>query len=82
MLPALGLWMCLVSTPPLPNPHISLSTSPSLSRRLRTRVSQGLWKENFDNLDSGLKSRDITLPTKVHIVRAVVFPVIMHGCEN
>uniref|UniRef100_A0A8B9XLP0 RNA-directed DNA polymerase n=1 Tax=Bos mutus grunniens TaxID=30521 RepID=A0A8B9XLP0_BOSMU len=34
------------------------------------------------NLDSILKSRDITLPTKVHVVRAMVFPVIMYGCEN
>ena len=34
------------------------------------------------NLDSILKSRDITLPTKVHLVKAMVFPVIMHGCEN
>ena len=34
------------------------------------------------NLDSVLKSRDITLPTKVHIVKAVVFPVVTHGCES
>ena len=34
------------------------------------------------NLDSILKSRDITLPTKVHLVKAMVFPVIMYGCEN
>ena len=33
-------------------------------------------------LDSILKSRDITLPTKVHIVKAMVFPVVIHGCEN
>ena len=33
------------------------------------------------NLDSILKSRDITLPTKVHLVKAMVFPVVMHGCE-
>jgi len=33
-------------------------------------------------LDSILKSRDITLPTKVHIVKAVVFPVVMYGCES
>ena len=33
-------------------------------------------------LDSILKSRDITLPTKVHIVRAIVFPVVMYGCES
>ena len=34
------------------------------------------------NLDSVLKSRDITLPTKVRVVKAVVFPVVMYGCEN
>ena len=39
-------------------------------------------KEVMTNLDSILKSRDITLMTKVHIVKAVVFPVIMYGCES
>ena len=34
------------------------------------------------NLDSILKSRDITLPTKVHVVKAMVFPVVMYGCES
>ena len=34
------------------------------------------------NLDSVLKSRDITLPTKVHIVKAMVFPVVNYGCEH
>ena len=34
------------------------------------------------NLDSILKSRDITLPTKVHLVKATVFPVVMYGCES
>ena len=34
------------------------------------------------NLDSILKSRDITLPTKVHLVKAMVFPVVMYGCES
>ena len=34
------------------------------------------------NLDSKLKSRDITLPTKVHRVKAMVFPVVMYGCES
>ena len=34
------------------------------------------------NLDSILKSRDITLPTKVHLVKAMVFPVVVHGCES
>ena len=34
------------------------------------------------NLDSILKIRDITLPTKVHLVKAIVFPLVMHGCES
>ena len=34
------------------------------------------------NLDSILNSRDITLPTKVHLVKAMVFPVVMYGCES
>ena len=34
------------------------------------------------NLDSTLKSRDITLPTKVHLVKIMVFPVVMYGCES
>ena len=34
------------------------------------------------NLDSIFKSRDITLPTKVHLVKAMVFPVVMNGCES
>ena len=34
------------------------------------------------NLDSILKSRDITLPTNVHLVKAIVFPVVMYGCES
>ena len=36
----------------------------------------------MSNLDSILKSRDITLPTKVHLVKAMVFPVVMYGCES
>ena len=41
-----------------------------------------LGRKVVTNLDSILKSRDITLPTKVHLVQAVVFPVIMYGCES
>ena len=41
-----------------------------------------LGKTVMTNLDSILKSRDITLPTKVHLVKAMVFPVVMYGCEN
>ena len=41
-----------------------------------------LWRKIMTNLDSILKSRDITLSTKVHLVKAMVFPVVMYGCES
>ena len=41
-----------------------------------------LGRKVMTNLDSILKSRDFTLPTKVHVVKAMVFPVVMYGCEN
>ena len=41
-----------------------------------------LARKAMSNLDSILKSRDIILPTKVHVVKAMVFPVVMYGCEN
>ena len=41
-----------------------------------------LGRKVMTNLDSLFKSRDITLPTKVHLVKAVVFPVVMYGCES
>ena len=41
-----------------------------------------LGRKAMTNLDSILKSGDITLPTKVHLVKAMVFPVVMYGCES
>ena len=41
-----------------------------------------LGRKAVTNIDSILKSRDITLPTKVHIIKAMVFPVVMYGCES
>ena len=41
-----------------------------------------LGRKAMTNLDSVLKSRDVTLPTKVHLVKAMVFPVVMYGCES
>ena len=41
-----------------------------------------LGRKAMTNLDSILKSRDITLPTKVHLVKAMVFPVVIYGCES
>ena len=42
----------------------------------------GSWKESYDNLEGVLKSRDITFPTKVCIVKAIVFPVVVYRCES
>ena len=41
-----------------------------------------LYRKDMTNLESVLKSRNFTLPTKVHIVKAMVFPVVMYGCES
>ena len=41
-----------------------------------------LGRKAMTNLDSILRSKDITLPTKVHLVKAMVFPVVMYGCES
>ena len=50
------------------------------SHEIKRRLLLG--REVMANLDSILKSRDITLPTKVHLVKAMVFPVVMYGCES
>ena len=50
------------------------------SHEMKRRLLLG--RKVMTNLDSILKSRDITLPTKVHLVKAVVFPVVMYGCES
>ena len=50
------------------------------SHEIRRRLLLG--RKATTNLDSILKSRDITLPTKVHLVKAMVFPVVMYGCES
>ena len=50
------------------------------SHEIKRHLSLG--RQVMTNLDSILKSRDITLPTKVHLVKAMVFPVIMYGCES
>ena len=45
-------------------------------------IKKLLGRKVMTNLDSIFKSRDITLPTKVHLVKAMVFPVVMYGCES
>ena len=50
------------------------------SHEIKRRLLLG--RKVVTNLDSILKNRDITLPTKVHLVKALVFPVVMYGCES
>ena len=50
------------------------------SHKIKSRLLLG--RKAMTNLDSILKSRDITLPIKVHLVKAMVFPVVMYGCES
>ena len=50
------------------------------SHEIKRRLLLG--RKLMTNIDSILKSRDITLPTKVHLVKAMVFPVVMYGCES
>ena len=50
--------------------------------RLEIKGRLLLGRKTMTNLDSILKSRDITLSTKVHLVKAMVFPVVMYGCES
>ena len=62
----------------------------STSRRKKSKIIKFLRNKRclvferkaMTNLDSILKSRDITVPKKVHIVKTIVFPVVMYGCEN
>ena len=46
------------------------------------KLKDAPWKKTYDHLDSMLKRRDISLPTKVHIIKAMVFSVVMYGCES
>ena len=57
-----------------------ISTDGDRSHEIKKRLLLG--KKVMTNLDSIFKSRDITLPTKVHLVKAKVFPVVIYGCEN
>ena len=50
------------------------------SHEIKRRLFLG--RKVMTNLESVLKNRDITLPTKVHLVKAMVFPVVMYGCES
>ena len=60
--------------------NIKITTDGDCSHEIKRRLLLG--RKVMSNLDSILKSRDITLPTKVHLVKTMVFPVVMHGCES
>ena len=57
-----------------------ITTDGDCSHEIKRRILLG--RKVMTNLDSIFKSRDITLPTKVHLVKAMVFPVVMYGCES
>ena len=57
-----------------------ITTDGDCSHEIKRHLLLG--KKVITNLDSIFKSRDITLPTKVHLVKAMVFPVVMYGCES
>ena len=57
-----------------------ITTDGDCSHEIKKRLLLG--RKVMTNLDSIFKSRDITLPTKVHLVKAKVFPVVMYGCES
>ena len=57
-----------------------ISANGDCSHKIKRHLLLG--RKAMTNLDSTLKSRDITLPTNVHLVKAMVFPVVMYGCES
>ena len=57
-----------------------ITTDGDCSHEIKRRLLLG--RKVMTNLDSIFKSRDITLPTKVHLVKAMVFPVVIYGCES
>ena len=57
-----------------------ITTDGDCSHEIKRRLLLG--RKVMTNLDSIFKSRDITLPTKVHLVKVMVFPVVMYGCES
>ena len=59
---------------------VQITADGECSHEIKTRLLLG--RKVMTNLDSILKSRDITLSTKVHLVNTMVFPVVMYGCES
>ena len=59
---------------------LKITADGDCSHEIKRRLLLG--RKVMTNLDSLLKSRDITLPVKVHVVKAMIFPVVMYGCES
>ena len=60
--------------------RLQITADGDCSHEIKRRLLLG--RKAMTNLDSILKSRDITLPTKISLVKAMVFPVVMYGCES
>ena len=60
--------------------HSKITADGDCSHEIKRRLLLG--RKVMTNPDSILKSRDITVPTKVHLIKAIVFPVVMYGCES
>ena len=59
--------------------HPKITVDGDCSHEIKTFAP---WKKSYDQPRQHIKSRDITLPTKAHLVKAMVFPVVMYGCES
>ena len=81
---SITLWQIDVETVETVTDFIFLSSKMTADGEFRHEVKRCLLlgRKVMTNLDSLLKSRDITLPAKVRLVKAMVFPVIMYGCES
>ena len=69
-----------MKVPKLNQVNSKITADGDCSHEIKRRLLLG--RKVMNNLNSMLKSRDITLSTKVHLVKAMVFPVVMYGCEN
>ena len=72
----------IMASGPITSRQIDRETMETVRDYHETKRCLLLGRKAMTNLDSILKSRDITLPTKVHLVKAMVFPVVMYGFEN
>ena len=74
------MYVCVYIYIYIPPPGSKITADGDCSHEIKRRLLLG--GKAMTNLDSILKSKNITLPTKVHLVKAKVFPVVMYGCES